>query len=38
MLVVLQVICAIAALVSATALLPRSQPQKIRVTHKRESR
>jgi hypothetical protein len=38
MLVVLQVICAISALVSVTALLPRSQPQKIRVTSRRESR
>jgi hypothetical protein len=38
MLHVLQVICAIAAIVSATAMLPRSQPQKIRVTNRRDSR
>jgi hypothetical protein len=38
MLLVLQVICAIIALVSASALMPRSQPQKIRVTNRRDSR
>jgi hypothetical protein len=38
MLLVLQVVCAIFALVSAIALMPRSQPQKIRVTNRRDSR
>jgi hypothetical protein len=38
MLHVLQIICAIAAVVSATALLPRGKVQKIRVTSGADSR